>query len=53
MIQFVVLRPKTYSYLMNDDNEHKKAKETKKRVKRRLTLNDYIIKIAYLRIKSY
>ena len=28
MIEFVVLRPKTYSYLMDDDSEHKKAKGT-------------------------
>ena len=27
MIEFDALRPKTYSYLMDDDSEHKKAKE--------------------------
>ena len=42
MIEFVGLRAKTYAYLMNDDNEHKKAKERKKCViKRILTFNDY------------
>ena len=31
MIEFVALRPKTYSYLMNDGNNDKKGtKETKK-----------------------
>ena len=30
MIEFVALRPKTYSYLMDDDSEAKKAKGTKK-----------------------
>ena len=29
MIEFAALRPKTYSYLMDDGNEHKKAKGTK------------------------
>ena len=29
MIEFVGLRAKTYAYLMDDDNEHKKAKGTK------------------------
>ena len=42
MIEFVALRPKTHSYLMDDDSEHKKAKGTKKFVlKRRLKFNDY------------
>ena len=37
MKEFVALRAKTYSYLMNDDSEYKKAKGTKKCViKRRL-----------------
>ena len=27
MIEFVTLRPKTYSYLMDDDSDHKKLKE--------------------------
>ena len=29
MIEFAALRPKTYSYLMDDGNEHKKTKGTK------------------------
>ena len=31
MIEFVALRLKTYSYLMNDGNNDKKAKETKQK----------------------
>ena len=30
MIEFVEFRAKTYAYLMDDNSEHKKAKETKK-----------------------
>ena len=42
MAEFAALRPKTYSYLMNDSNNDKKAKGTKKCViKRRLKFNDY------------
>ena len=42
MTEFVTLRPKTYSYLMDDNCEAKKAKVTKKYVtKRMLKLNDY------------
>ena len=42
MTEFVALRPKTHSYLMDDDSEHKKAKGTKKSVlKRRLKFNDH------------
>ena len=42
MKEFVALRPKTYSYLMNDDSEYEKAKRTKKcAVKREATFNDY------------
>ena len=42
MIEFVALRSKTYSYLMDDGNSNKKAKGTKKCViKRRLKFNDY------------
>ena len=43
MKRFVGLRPKTYFYLMyDDDSEHKKAIGTKKYViKRRLKFNDY------------
>ena len=40
--EFVTLRPKTYSYLINDCKEDKKAKGTKKCViKRMITFNDY------------
>ena len=40
--EFVALREKEYSYLMNDDSEHKKAKGTKKCViKRRLIFENY------------
>ena len=40
--EFVGLRVKTYAYLMDDDTEHEKAKETKKCViKRRLLFEDY------------
>ena len=42
MTEFVALRPKTYSYLMDDGRSDKKAKGTKKCViKRRLKFNDY------------
>ena len=42
MTEFVVLRPKTYSYLTDDFVEDKKAKGTKTCViKRRLKFNDY------------
>ena len=42
MKEFVGLRAKTYSYLMDDDSEHKKAKGTKKCViKRRLIFENY------------
>ena len=46
MKEFVALRPKTHSYLMGDDNEYKKAKGTKKCVKKEY-LRLMIIKIAY------
>ena len=40
--EFAALRPKTYSYLMDDGNSDKKAKGTKKCViKRRLKFNYY------------
>ena len=35
MIEFVALRPKTYSYLIDDDNENKEAKGTKKCVRKK------------------
>ena len=42
MTEFVALRPKTYSYLIDDSNADKKAKGTKKCVtKRILKFNDY------------
>ena len=42
MTEFVALRPKTYSYLMDDGGSDKKAIGTKKCViKRRLKFNDY------------
>ena len=42
MTDFAALRPKTYSYLMDDGKSDKKAKGTKKYViKRRLKFNDY------------
>ena len=42
MTEVTALRPKTYSYLMDDGNSDKKAKETKKCViKRILKFNDY------------
>ena len=42
MIKPVDLRPKTYSYLIEDVSEDKKTKETKKCViKRRLKINGY------------
>ena len=42
MTEFVTLRPKTYSHLMDDGGSDKKAKGTKQCViKRRLKFNDY------------
>ena len=42
LTEFVALRPKTYSYLMDDNSESKKAKGTKKCViKKILKFNDY------------
>ena len=42
MIEFVALRPKSYSYLMDDGGSDKKAKGTKKcAIKQRLMFNDY------------
>ena len=42
MTEFVVLRPKVYSYLMDDSSNAKKAKGTKKCIiKRILKFNDY------------
>ena len=42
MIEFIGLTAQTYTYLMDDDSEHKKAKGTKKCViKRRLMFKNY------------
>ena len=42
MTEFIALRPKTYTYLMDDNNEVKKAKGTKKcMIKKELNINDY------------
>ena len=38
IIEFVGLRPKTYAYLIDDDNSVKKAKGTKKMGNRSITL---------------
>ena len=52
MTEFVALRPKTYSYLMDDGSNDKKAKRTKKCViKRILKFNDY--KNCLLKMRSY
>ena len=42
MTEFVALRPKTYSYLMNDGSKHKRAKGTKKFIiKRKIKFKSY------------
>ena len=42
MTEFIALRPKTYSYLMDDDSEAKKAKGTKKCIIKRMPkFSDY------------
>ena len=41
IVEFVTLRPKTYSYLTDDDKNDKKAEGTKKVCKRILKFNDY------------
>ena len=42
MTEFVALRPKSYSYLIDDSGSDKEAKGTKKcAIKRRLKFNDY------------
>ena len=46
MTEFAALRPKTYSYLMDDGKNDKKAKRTRKFVIKKY-LNLMIIKIAY------
>ena len=52
--EFLALRPKIYSYLMNDTYVTKKAKETKKCViKRVLKFNDYKDCLLNKRLQSY
>ena len=46
MTEFAALRPKTYSYLMDDGKNDKKAKGRKKCVIKKI-LNLMIIKFAY------
>ena len=42
LTEFVGLRAKTYTYLMDDDSDHKNAKRTKKCIITRiLTFNDH------------
>ena len=51
MKEFVGLRAKTWAYLMDDDREHKKAKETKKCViKRGLVFKNYLDCLLYNKI---
>ena len=47
MIEFVALRPKTCSYLIDDSSGNKKAKDTKKQNK---NLNSTILKFAQKQI---
>ena len=52
MKETAVLRPKTYSYLTENNNENKKAKDTKKWVmKRKVKFEDYIIVYKRLNLK--
>ena len=52
MKEFCALRTKTYTYLMNDDKESKKAKGVKKCIiKRRLIFENYTILKSQLRFK--
>ena len=41
MTNFVGLRAKTYSYLIDDSSEDKKAKDTKSVIKRKLKFENY------------
>ena len=52
MAEFVALRPETYSYLMDDGSNDKKAEGTKKCVIKKY-LNIMIIKNCLLTMKSY
>ena len=52
-LELVAFRPKTYSYLIDDDSEHKKVKETKKCVtKTKLKFKNEIIWKLQQRFKS-
>ena len=54
--EFVALRPKTYSYLTDDDKNVKKTKVTEKCVIKRILISrkkERITKFAYLRTKLY
>ena len=52
-VELVAFRPKTYSYLIDDDSEHKKVKETKKCViKTELKFKNEIIWKLQQRFKS-
>ena len=56
MIEFLGLRAKTYTYLMDDDSEHKNVKGAKNCVIKRKFLKYLclkIINIVNLKIKSY
>ena len=56
MIEFLGIRAKTCTYLMDDDSKHKKVKGTKNCVIKRKFLKYLclkIIRIANLKIKSY
>ena len=42
MTEFIAIRPKAYSYLIDDSNSHKKLREKKKSViKKALMFHDY------------
>ena len=50
MTEFVALKAKTYAYLIDDNNEHKKAKGTKKCViKGRLMFKNYTDCLFYVK----
>ena len=52
--EVVALRPKTYAYLMDDGNDHKKAKGTKKCViKQKIMFENYICFWSNLIMKLY
>ena len=56
MKKFVGLKVKTYSYLMDDGSEDKKAKDTKKcDIRRKLKFKDYknCLKVIQLENKMY